>query len=68
MAKITAHGDSELTRWTGDNGAVVILTHKGRLLHKLSKLSGSYNLVGRNVTMEQAEEYASRRGLVRKRG
>jgi hypothetical protein len=62
MAKITARGDRELKRWSGPNGAFLVLTQRGRLLHKYAAHAGYTLRIPRNATVEQAAQFAAKLG------
>lgn len=46
MAKITARGDRELKRYKHQDGRLMVVTERGRLLRKLTPTSG-YTLLSR---------------------
>lgn len=63
MAKISARGDTEAKRWRRGDGAELVLTKHGRLLHKAVG-GGSFTLLMSKVTPEMAEAQAAERGMV----
>jgi hypothetical protein len=70
VAKITAHGESEVARWVKD-GQELVLTRKpdgkpGRLLYKWAK-GANWTVVRTGCTMERAEEHARGSGYERRR-
>lgn len=71
MAKISARGDTEHARWRHpDTGAEIVLTNKGRVLHKAVR-GGGFTLATRlhsyhgGQRLDEAAEYATARGMVR---
>ena len=64
MAKISAHGDRERARWRrAADGAELVHTTRGRLLHKLGRGYG-WTLMGRR-SESQARHEAAIRGMER---
>jgi hypothetical protein len=64
MAKISARGDRERTRWRrAADGAELVHTQHGRLLHKLGRGHG-WTLIGRRSESE-ARHAAAVRGMER---
>jgi hypothetical protein len=66
MAKITARGDKAVATYkrADADGYTIVLTANGRLLRKMGKHLG-YNVIGRNVTGDQADAYAALMGCHR---
>lgn len=65
MAKISARGDTEARRWRrASDGAEIVLTTNGRLLHKPVKGAG-FTLLMSRTTPGIAEAHAGERGMVR---
>lgn len=65
MAKITARGDAEAHRWRRDeDGAELVLTRKGRLLHKFRRGAG-FTLLMAKAPSGYAESMAAERGMVK---
>ena len=63
MAKISAGGDRETHRWRRESdGAELLLTERGRLLHKVAR-KGRWKLLMHKVTDGYAEAQASERGM-----
>lgn len=63
MAKISARGDREAKRWRRkSDGAELVLTVKGRLLHKHAK-GASLSLLMSKTPAGYAEAQASERGM-----
>lgn len=65
MAKITARGDREKARWRKtEDGAELVLTVAGRLLHKW-RAGESFTLHATRQTEEQAAQHAANLGMER---
>lgn len=65
MAKITARGDREAHRWRRESdGAELVLTERGRLLHKWGK-GASFTLLMQRTPEGYAEAQAAERGMER---
>lgn len=65
MAKITARGDREARRWRrAEDGAELVLTMRGRLLHKPMK-GGTFGLLMPKVPEGYAAAQAAERGMER---
>lgn len=71
MAKISARGDTEHARWRHpETGAEIVLTNKGRVLHKAAR-GGGFTLAGRRPELYGGQRLdvvagqAAERGMVR---
>jgi len=65
MAKISARGATEVARWKGDDGRLLVLTSDGRLLARGTVPGDGYKLVGRNFDPERAAAWARIRHYTR---
>lgn len=63
MAKIKARGDTEAKRWRrNEDGSELVLTRKGRLLHKAVKGAG-FTLLMSSTPAGYADAIAAERGM-----